>query len=55
MAAAGDWTKLKLLRKGQFKVKGRLRNLEGEVALSDRKAETLAEYFEKKFSGEYGP
>ena len=35
------------LRKGTAKRKGRLRNMEGEVVASEKKAETLAEYFEK--------
>ena len=29
IAASGDWSKLKILRKGIVKKKGRLRNMEG--------------------------
>ena len=47
MASSGDWSQLKTLRKGSSTSKGRLRNLSDEVVSSDRKAETLAEYFEK--------
>ena len=47
LAGSGDWSQLRLLRKGKSVARGRLRDREGAVVPSDEKAETLAEYFDK--------
>lgn len=43
----GSWSSLRSLKSIKHIAKGRLRNLEGAIASSEQKAETLAGYYEK--------
>ncbi len=43
----GSWSNVRKLRKPQTWKQGRLRNLQGELALNTERAETMAEYLER--------
>ena len=47
LAATGDWSQVRRLRKNPKPQQGRLKDSAGHVVRSDRRAETMAEYLEK--------
>ena len=47
MAASGDWSQIRSLRKGIRPAQGRLKDLAGELVSSEQRAQTMAEYLER--------
>ena len=43
MVHTGDWSGIKLLRRGRLRRQGRLRNQEGNLVASDMRAQTMAD------------
>ena len=47
LIATRDWQEIRKLRKGFRPNQGRLRDMNGDLQSSERRAETLAEYYER--------